>query len=164
MSDPRKDECGRKRGKNPAIAARQFQTAKQDQEEGRILDKVGLCAHAPQHRFIAAVADLDRIVSAAFHNSRTEPDIDGKCSGGGGKRDRNGRHAPHSHSLAALATAASGAIGTSVAMIRPPPRGFPVEKAQIVAIFIFAKQVPQWLSPKEKHRPPSATCAAATMR
>jgi hypothetical protein len=50
------------------------------------------------------------------------------------------------------------------AMIRPPPRGFPVEKAQIVAIFIFEKQVPQWLSPKEKHRLPSATCGAATMR
>jgi hypothetical protein len=40
--------------------------------------------------------------------------------------------------------------------------------AQIVAIFIDAitliSKVPQWLSQREKPRPRSGTCAAATMR
>jgi hypothetical protein len=40
-------------------------------------------------------------------------------------------------------------------------------RRKIVAIFIDHKlvsKVPQWLSRREKHRHPSGTCAAATMR
>jgi hypothetical protein len=67
-----------------------------------------------------------------------------------------------------LALARLFAIGAAFATIRPPPRETPKgkshEKGADRRNFLLIEQVPEWLSPKEKLRPPSATCAAATTR
>jgi hypothetical protein len=95
----------------------QLDQAEQDQEEGRVLDEIGLGPHPPDQGLDAAVADRDLVEHAHPADAAPQPDVDQGGRPGDGESDRKYHVGPplpaavSSHAAATLATAAEFAIG-----------------------------------------------------